>query len=395
MLYSDGLTSRLRDAIKVNLHSICDSKKEERELVEKLIGDVYIPFNEYSEIIMKAIGHTKSSGQAAEMLQQCEVYWDFMNALTFYCDLGKNKFNSNKLDRGKIIELMDKLCNTYEKDAIVVNAEKKGFKPFVLRLSKSGFKLGLEKTCVLYNAYCLSLSLQDEDGKDKSVSVYLVPELYPKMFIERTYFGGLGQDTGMRNNILNFSNKVSIILSKNDELSNGAEVDRSELKSEDLFLSGKIDVDEDRDVFVQSNFMILPYGVRNNSDVVVDVYDETGTLFEEFLQICFYCLDKYVNRKKVYKKNSEKIDCGVSAKVVMPRERKVEDDKIRDESKLVSLKDIVIYERKHGVRLGGHHASPREHVRRGYWRQYKSGKRVWIKSTTVNKGVKGKTVYEV
>ena len=31
------------------------------------------------------------------------------------------------------------------------------------------------------------------------------------------------------------------------------------------------------------------------------------------------------------------------------------------------------------------HASPREHVRCGHWRQYKSGKKVWIKSSHVNK----------
>lgn len=45
-------------------------------------------------------------------------------------------------------------------------------------------------------------------------------------------------------------------------------------------------------------------------------------------------------------------------------------------------------------RLGGTHASPEEHQRRGHWRTYKSGKRTFVNETTVNKG-SGKTIKKV
>ena len=38
---------------------------------------------------------------------------------------------------------------------------------------------------------------------------------------------------------------------------------------------------------------------------------------------------------------------------------------------------------------GGTHASPRLHDRRGHWRTYKSGNRVWVKSCKVGDGIKG------
>lgn len=41
---------------------------------------------------------------------------------------------------------------------------------------------------------------------------------------------------------------------------------------------------------------------------------------------------------------------------------------------------------KVSVPLGGTHASPREHHRRGYWRRSASGKKVWIGPVVVNKG---------
>lgn len=36
--------------------------------------------------------------------------------------------------------------------------------------------------------------------------------------------------------------------------------------------------------------------------------------------------------------------------------------------------------------MGGHHASPRPHDRRGHYRTYKSGRRVWVRNTKVGKG---------
>lgn len=41
------------------------------------------------------------------------------------------------------------------------------------------------------------------------------------------------------------------------------------------------------------------------------------------------------------------------------------------------------------VNLGGTHASPRWHMRRGHWRTYKSGKRVWVEQMEVGDKSKG------
>lgn len=50
---------------------------------------------------------------------------------------------------------------------------------------------------------------------------------------------------------------------------------------------------------------------------------------------------------------------------------------------------IVAPATQKGPHLGGTHASPRRHDRRGHWRQCKSGKRVWIKSCKVGDVGKG------
>lgn len=42
-----------------------------------------------------------------------------------------------------------------------------------------------------------------------------------------------------------------------------------------------------------------------------------------------------------------------------------------------------------GAALGGHHASPRQHERRGHWRKHPSGRPVWVKSCKVGDASKG------
>lgn len=54
----------------------------------------------------------------------------------------------------------------------------------------------------------------------------------------------------------------------------------------------------------------------------------------------------------------------------------------------LDLNKTTVYSEKR--KLGGTHASPIEHERRGHWRTYKSGKRTWVDAVTVNKGVGGR-----
>lgn len=49
-------------------------------------------------------------------------------------------------------------------------------------------------------------------------------------------------------------------------------------------------------------------------------------------------------------------------------------------------------DKREGVTLGGSHASPREHLRRGHIRRYQDGKTVWVNATVVNPGIGGKIV---
>lgn len=45
---------------------------------------------------------------------------------------------------------------------------------------------------------------------------------------------------------------------------------------------------------------------------------------------------------------------------------------------------------KTGAYLGGHHASPRQHLRRGHIRRYATGKNIWVQSCVVGDPTKGK-----
>ena len=258
-------------------------------------------------------------------------------------------------------------------ECIVVNFISSSF-PCVLRLSKSNFKLGLKRFGETYDTYCITVSVAndmkiDKKGIDfflngKSISFYLVPELYSKIFVDNKYLS-------MRKKVSDFGYEF---VSKVDDTLRPVECIMQSIDGSDK-------------PYNSDAFNLIPYGVRNRDNTISEY---TGLHFEEMLQMCFCCMDRYINRKKVYKKGKEKDD-GVSVKMRVPNDKNSNGVLSRG----VKLSDIVIYERKHRVNLGGHHVSPREHIRRGYWRHYKSGKTVWIESTTVNKGVKKKTYYKV
>lgn len=380
MLYSDELIKRLQTSIKKGLYEIHKSKKVANEIYDFLEEHIHSPFNDFQSLFFEHIDpNDKGSFETVNMLiHDYEVYWDFLNGLTFYCDLDKNKFTVDKLKKDYMISALNKLLNNFDTECTIVNAKKGSYKSFILRLSKSDFKLGLKRQGELYDTYCFTVSIQSDNGVDKSMSAYLVPELYPKVFIDKNYTRLIDKDT--HDMLSDSCSEVEMIISssrlRNIHNKMLEEIGRGTNETQVI------------EIFDSNAFLLLPFGVRNNDDYSGDIFKETGIHFEELLSICFYCIDKYVNRKKVYKKGSTKSDCGVSTKVYIPNEG-------IKETRLVSLQDMVVYEREHKVSLGGHHASPREHIRRGYWRHYKSGKTVWIESTTVNKGVKKKTYYKV
>ena len=307
MLHSDELIKRLQTSIKKGLYEVHKSKKVANEIYDFLEEYIHSPFSDFQSLFFERIDpNDKGSFETVNMLiHDYEVYWDFSNGLTFYCDLDKNKFTVDKLKKDYMISAINKLLNNFDTECIIVNAKKGSNKPFILRLSKSDFKLGLKRQGELYDTYCFTVSIQNDNGVDKSMSAYLVPELYPKMFIDKNYTRLLDKDT--HDIMSNSCSEVDMIISS------------SRLKNIHNKMLEEIDGGTDEaqviETFDSNVFLLLPFGVRNNDDYSGDIFKETGMHFEELLSICFYCIDKYVNRKKVYKKGSTKSDCGVSTKV--------------------------------------------------------------------------------
>lgn len=73
--------------------------------------------------------------------------------------------------------------------------------------------------------------------------------------------------------------------------------------------------------------------------------------------------------------------------------RSLINDKRKAKGKFPSMFDwhtVVLQPAKSkGAALGGHHASPRQHDRRGHWRKHPLGKQVWVKPCKVGDASKG------
>lgn len=114
----------------------------------------------------------------------------------------------------------------------------------------------------------------------------------------------------------------------------------------------------------------------------------TDYSIDELLSACAYAVGLYVNRRKRSTDKTESTGVKVQKKVHEPKQN-------TSVVKMLTLREYNSYERKEKKEWqGGHHSSPIQHERCGYWRHYKNGKKVWIKPCTVNKG-KDKGVYKV
>ncbi len=427
MLYSEVMEEQLLDNIRDLLGCIYKSGSDVERCIRAIKDNAYEPFLDYKKAVANTIKafynlkdvnlDTKSYSLILRVLEITEIYWDFRNAITFSCDLKKNKFSTDKLDNLKMRNLLNDL-QEMGSECIVVNCKKEGYNPIVLRLSKSGFKLGLKSNIKPYNTYCLTISnmvtnnLSKYEGK--SISVYIIPELYSKIFVDKPYFEAMQvANSDFCRELVNCSGVRSVdCIITNEEFDNSDKefdkwwVEKHGGKTEkNTPLFGE-SLKEGKLCYKTNDFSIIPYGLRNNKEYIGSMLDSIGIYFEEAIQICFFCLDKYINRRKIYKKGKVRDD-GLSMRVTLPEETNSKSSalgnkkdkenkavKLKSGMKVISLNDIVVYERTHKTYLGGHHASPREHYRSGYWRQYKSGKRVWIKPVTVNKGKKQKVLYK-
>lgn len=107
--------------------------------------------------------------------------------------------------------------------------------------------------------------------------------------------------------------------------------------------------------------------------------------------ICDYFIDKAM--RAIYMMTHHTGE--VYASIPTPRESEVNARKIRKGKKpLVEFRLITVTakERKEPTHPGGTHASPRQHWRRGHWREYRSGRRTWVEPMLVGDEKNGKIV---
>lgn len=307
---------------------------ESYKFVKELDELIYLPFEEFFNILVEKYGlYTENSIIKDESILHIENYYALMNGITFYCDCDKldKPLNRNKADD---ITTVFKMLEESSYDGIIVNlsAVPNGF----IRVNKLLYHIKREKDDKEYKIYSITITkLKDNDIS--SLNFYIAPELYPRIL----------------SNDIKTNNSMNVTF-----------IDRRLEQKAELYIYG--------------------YGPRNQDALFPNIY------FEELLNLMLTCFNRFMNRKKIYKKGKEKHD-GIHTKI------QTQEDIKQNTYHFTPISDICIYERKTGTTVHGHHASPREHKRTGHWRTYKkTGHKVWIPECIVNKGCKtGKTIYKL
>lgn len=107
--------------------------------------------------------------------------------------------------------------------------------------------------------------------------------------------------------------------------------------------------------------------------------------YQDLYKLCRYILQVYFNRNTdVIEKT---VDCSNHRASRVSVAKKLDDrQKVSYEKEMLSpyitIKRINTDQAIN--KLHGHHRSPYAHTRRGHWRQYKSGKRIWVEECQVN-----------
>ena len=139
-------------------------------------------------------------------------------------------------------------------------------------------------------------------------------------------------------------------------------------------------------------------GLRNRNledcNVSVTINTPTNHTLEELMNVCFYAIGMYNNRRKRKIDTTEENGILLKPKTI---QKKHEARNQKSKITFVSLKEYNRVERRIKREYqGGTHSSPVEHERRSHLRHYKNGKVVEVRSTIVNKGKgEGNKVYKV
>ena len=104
MLYSEVMEEQLLDNIRDLLGCIYKSGSDVERCIRAIKDNAYEPFLDYKKAVANTIKafynlkdvnlDTKSYSLILRVLEITEIYWDFRNAITFSCDLKKNKFKN-------------------------------------------------------------------------------------------------------------------------------------------------------------------------------------------------------------------------------------------------------------------------------------------------------------
>lgn len=373
-LLSEQLFQYARNSINELLEICKVNKKQADEFMGGLDESCRLDFKGYIERLNSVTGIYdaldkqdkrlyKMSDKVCAMICDYENYYDILNSLTVLCNIKDKEFSNNKLP-DSMAGLIDKFYKLYNYEGIMVNIRNRdGEQNLGVKLSRNTYKVKHIKTGNWYDSYNITIYLYKGMNVYEPLSFIYIPELYPKLFMTPYNEGKYTSITGIKDFSYmecKFGNYVY-----KESSSTGIREDRS-----------------------MSKLAILPYRARNTKKLCTESED---AYMEEILNVVYYCLDRFINRKKIYKpgnnkvstdKNSETNNTNIAIKT--------------SNNKYVRLSDIVITENKGSNRSirSNTHQSPCEHRRRGYWRKYKSGKMVWVKETIVNKG-KQRVVYKV
>lgn len=362
MLASDLLLNISKISVRKLLAKCNISNAQSSKFMSELEGSCELSFEKYLEKLNSLTGiYTKDKTYSgvydiAMMISDYENYYDFVNSLTFICSQDKIKNHTDRLP-DDMVNLIDKFYKMYSYEGIVVNIEDRhGICDICVKLSKCDFKVKRKQTGICYDVYGINVCLVDcNSNRVEPFCIRYIPELYPRLFVDVV-------------NVSEWEGLMGI------NMYNCMECE----------YSGSIDGIHDMKLY------ILSYRARNTDKIVSG---DSGMYIEEILNALYYCLNRFMNRKMVYKEgdSNEAGNIRISGNKEAGGDIRIKDSKTH---RIVSLRDIVNSSKKPGNSNNHTHKSPCEHRRRGYWRKCKSGKVVWINETIVNKG-KQKAIYKV
>lgn len=306
--------------------------------------------------------------QLVNIVNVLSIYWILCNGVRFAIDFDTVSSRNFEPDQS----LMNLLSKSNVEDFIFdfYRAEATA----QCRLQKQHDKVRISGKFYSHWIFSYSkLSLNKRDDSVRTFEIILIPELHPKIFAINNLASNACSKCGICRKVEDgcfqhsdgaTDNSIEIYrMSRNIQRTLESDCSYKDMKSE-----------TDGDAFLHHNI-------------------------RDYLNVCLYAVDKYLRRKTIVKRSKDsssdkdvQVSVGDDLQVSLPKRRNS-----YEEVAFVTIHDLVKYEKKNKI-SHGHHASPREHVRRSTERHLKDGRVIPVRSCVINKGkgdVKKQTVYTV